>query len=402
VAASSRTGALCRELEHAFPSRPFAVEFWDGSVLGPTNGSGPRFLVRSPQAVAQALRAPGELGLGRAYVEGTLGVEDLDAAVNLVRHWRPPPLGPVARARLALAALRASGLARPPRPPIAELRPHGRRHTPGRDARSVRHHYDISNDFFALFLDRSMTYSCAFFSGGAETLEEAQEAKLDLTCRKLDLRAGERVLDMGCGWGSLAIHAARSYGVRVVGVTLSEPQAELARERAADAGVADRVEIRVADFRELAGDRYDAVASIGMVEHVGEDQIDHYAGQLATVLVSGGRLLNHGISRLRHTDPAAGPFSERYVFPDAEPLHLSRVLHALELAGFVTDHIEGFAADYAETLRHWAQRLDGRLEEAERLVGVERVRIWRLYLRAARQGFESGFTSIYQVRCRRA
>jgi cyclopropane-fatty-acyl-phospholipid synthase len=185
----------------------------------------------------------------------------------------------------------------------------------------------------------------------------------------------------------------------VVGITLSPPQAERARRRAEDAGVAHRVEIRVMDYRDLAGERFDAVASIGMVEHVGAANIDVYARTLAGLLEPGGRLLNHGIARLRHSDAEAGPFSERYVFPDAAPLHLSRVLLALERAGFVARHVEEFGADYAETLRHWAQRLDESLDDAVRLAGPERVRVWRLYLRAARNGFEKGFTSIYQARC---
>jgi len=264
----------------------------------------------------------------------------------------------------------------------------------------VRHHYDVSNEFFALFLDESMTYSCAFFSRGAATLEEAQREKHELTCRKLALRPGERVLDVGCGWGAFAIHAAQNHGVHVTGITLSEPQAAEARRRAEAAGVADRIEIRVADYRRLAGERFDAIASIGMVEHVGEERIDLYARRLAELLEPQGRLLNHGIARLRHTDPPAGSFSERYVFPDADPLHLSRVTLALERAGFEVGHVEGFREDYAETLRHWARRLDERLADAERLAGPERTRVWRLYLRAARNGFETGFTSIYQVLCR--
>jgi cyclopropane-fatty-acyl-phospholipid synthase len=214
-----------------------------------------------------------------------------------------------------------------------------------------------------------------------------------------------RMLDIGCGWGSLAIHAARVHGASVWGITLSEPQAELARERARDAGVENLVEIRVMDYRDLTGGRdgrFDAIASIGMVEHVGAERIDVYAERLASLLGPGGRLLNHGIARLRHSDPEAGPFSERYVFPDADPLHLSRVQLALERAGFATEHVEGFAADYAETLRHWARRLDDNLDRAIELAGPERVRVWRLYLRAARNGFESGFTSIYQVRAKLA
>jgi cyclopropane-fatty-acyl-phospholipid synthase len=202
---------------------------------------------------------------------------------------------------------------------------------------------------------------------------------------------------VGCGWGSFALHAAARHGARVVGITLSRAQADLARRHVAEAGLSDRVEIRLADYRELRGETFDAIASIGMVEHVGEAQIDVYAAQLAALLKPGGRLLNHGIARLRHTDPEAGPFTERYVFPDAEPLHLSRILLALERAGFVTRHAEGFAPDYAETLRHWAARLDDHRDEAVRLVGEERVRVWRLYLRAARNGFLSGFTGVYQV-----
>src|SRR3954453_20113125 len=214
--------------------------------------------------------------------------------------------------------------------------------------------------------------------------------------------AGERVLEVGGGGGAFATHAAREHGVHVTGITLYEPQARLARERAAAAGVGDRVDIRVADYRDPTHERFDAVARIGMVEHVGEEQIDCYAELLAERLRPGGRLLNHGIARLRHSDPDAGPFSERYVFPDALPLNLSRSTLALERAGFVTEHVEGFADDYAETLRHWARRLDEHLPEARWLAGEERVRVWRLYLRAARNGFETGFTSIYQARCRLA
>jgi cyclopropane-fatty-acyl-phospholipid synthase len=395
---STQTEQLRRELERAFPARPFSVDFWDGTALPANDGdSGPTFTVRSPQALAHALRAPGQLGLGRAYATGVLEVDDLDAVMRVLSDWKPPPVDSRQRMRLALAALRACGLTRPPRAPAAELRPRGGRHTPGRDARAVRHHYDVSNDFFALFLDESMTYSCGIFSRGATTLEEAQEQKLELICRKLGLAEGERVLDVGCGWGSFAIHAASRHGVHVTGITLSEPQAELARRRVADAGLSDRVDIRVQDYRDLGGARFDAIASIGMVEHVGEEQIDVYAQCLARSLGPGGRLLNHGIARLRHSDPDAGPFSERYVFPDADPQHLSRILLALERAGFRNDHAEGFASDYAETLRHWARRLDNNLDEAERLAGAERVRVWRLYLRAARNGFESGFTSVYQV-----
>jgi len=395
----ARTKPLRREIEARIPERPFSVEFWDGTRLPSTDGDGPTFFIRSPRAAAHALRAPGQLGLGRAYVSGEIEVDDIDAVIELLDSWQPPSLGRGDVAHLALGAVRAAGLTRPPRRPDAELVLSGRRHSKERDAKAVRHHYDVSNDFFALFLDQSMTYSCAFFAEGAETLEAAQEEKLETVARKLALKQGDRILDVGCGWGAFPLRAATKYGASVVGITLSPPQAERARQRAAEAGVADRVEIRVMDYRDLAGERFDAIASIGMVEHVGEEQIDVYARALAGLLEPGGRLLNHGIARLRHTDPDAGAFSERYVFPDGEPLHLSRVLLALERAGFITRHVSEHGPDYAETLRHWARRLDENLDEAIQLAGPERVRVWRLYLRAARNGFENGFLSIYQARC---
>jgi len=392
------TAPLRRELGLAFPARPFDVEFWDGSRLPSTDGEGPTFRLRSPTALAHMLRAPGQLGLGRAYVAGELEVDDLDAVLPLLDSWHPATPDLATRARLAVAAARACGPMVPPRAPTAELRPRGRRHSRRRDARAVRHHYDLPAAFFALFLDAGMTYSCAIFSRGATTLEEAQEAKLELVCQKLALQPGERVLDIGCGWGSFPIHAARNHGARVLGITLSRPQADFARRRVTDLGLDGQVEIRVMDYRELEGGRFDAVASIGMVEHVGASQIDLYARQVARVLRPGGRLLNHGIARLRHRDPEGGPFSERYVFPDGAVLHLSRVLRALEGAGLETRHVESFADDYATTLTHWIERLDDRLPEAVRLAGSERVRVWRLYLRAARNGFRRGDISVYQVR----
>ena len=397
----SRPEPFLRELEHALPDRPFSVRLWDGKTLPATNGGGPTLEVRSPDALAHVLLSPGQLGLGRAYVSGALEVNDLDSVLEVLEDWHPPKLERREQARLALAAARAIGLRRPPAVPRAELRLHGRRHTPERDARAVRHHYDVSNEFFALFLDESMTYSCAIFSRGATTLEQAQAEKLELVCTKLALEPGQRVLDVGCGWGSLAIHAAENHGVSVVGITLSEPQAELARKRVAERGLSDRIEIRVQDYRAANDEPFDAVASIGMVEHVGSRQIDAYARQVARLVRPGGRVLNHGIARLRIGDPEAGALTQRYIFPDGAPLHLSRIQTALERAGLETHHVEGFRDDYAETLRHWARRFDDNLEEATRLGGSERVRVWRLYLRGARRGFETGFTSVYQVRCSR-
>jgi cyclopropane-fatty-acyl-phospholipid synthase len=392
------TRPLRREIARALPDRPFGLRFWDGSVVPATVTGAPEFHARTPAALAHFLRSPGELGLGRAYVQGDLVADDLDAAFEVVDGWEPPAVGAADRVRLTLAAIAAAGWAGIPRMPSLELILDGERHSAARDAAAVRYHYDVGNEFFALFLDDSMTYSCAIFSRGAQTLAEAQRTKLELVCTKLALAPGQRVLDVGCGWGSFAIHAASEHGVRVVGITLSRSQAELARRRVADAGVADRVEIRFADYRELDDGPYDAIASIGMVEHVGDAQIDRYAAGLAGLLAPGARLLNHGIAALdADYDPTDDVFSDRYVFPDGEALALSRVQLALERAGLRTTHVEGFAADYSRTLGEWTRRLDERLDEAERLAGPERTRIWRLYLRAARRGFDVGFTSVYQV-----
>jgi cyclopropane-fatty-acyl-phospholipid synthase len=393
---------LGRELQRVFPSRPFNVRFWDGGTVAATVEEAPTFFVRRPVALAHFLSAPGTLGLGRAYVDGSLAVDDLDRALLVVDEFDPPELSVADRVRLGLATAAAAVPGGLPKRPSLELTLSGRLHSAERDAAAVRYHYDVGNEFFKLFLDESMTYSCAIFSKGARTLAEAQQAKLELVAGKLDLQPGMRVLDVGCGWGSFAMHAAREHGVEVVGITLSEPQAQLARERVAQEGLSERIEIRVQDYRQLPRASFDAIASIGMSEHVGDAQIDLYAQSLFGLLRPGGVLLNHAIAAL---DPDAEPledlFSTRYVFPDGEPLPLSRVQLALERAGFRTGHVEGFRDDYAVTLRHWAQRLDERIDEAEALAGVERTRVWRLYLRAAGQGFESGLTAVYQVRARR-
>src|SRR3954447_1841577 len=279
------TAPLRREIESRLPDRPFTVEFWDGTSLPSTDGDGgPTFRVRSPRAAAHVLRAPGQLGLGRAYVSGELEVDDIDAVIELLESWKPPTLDGADKRALLLGAVRAAGVTKPPPRPPAERRPSGRRHSKERDARAVRHHYDVSNEFFELFLGPTMVYSCAIWRDGEmKTLEEAQEEKLDTVARKLAIKEGERVLDVGCGWGGFPLWAATKYGANVVGITLSPPQAEKARQRAEEAGVADRVDIRVMDYRDLAttGEKFDAIASIGMVEHVGSANIDLYAETLA-------------------------------------------------------------------------------------------------------------------------
>ncbi|HYZ80387.1 MAG TPA: cyclopropane-fatty-acyl-phospholipid synthase family protein [Solirubrobacteraceae bacterium] len=394
----SNTAPLRRELVAALPQRPFAVRFWDGTEVPATSAGAPTFAFRSPEALAHVIRAPGELGLGRAYVLGLVETDDIEKSLRVVDTFEAPRLSVGQMARLGVALVRACGLARPPRRPASELRLRGERHTPGRDRRAVSYHYDAGNAFFQLFLDPSMTYSCAYFKGGAQTLEEAQQAKLGLVCTKLGLQEGERVLDVGCGWGSFAIHAARHYRVSVLGVTLSEEQVKLGRELVQAAGVADRVTLRLADYRELSGEQFDAISSIGMVEHVGEERIDLYMRTLHGLLCPGGRLLNHGIAKLMDFDTKdEGAFSERFVFPDGVPLPLSRIAQAMERTGLVVRHVEGLPEDYARTLTYWIDSYESRYDEAVRLAGAERARVWKLYLRAARAGFTTGWASVYQV-----
>jgi cyclopropane-fatty-acyl-phospholipid synthase len=397
----ANTSSLRRELVAALPQRPFALRFWDGTAVPATDPDAPTFSFRSPEALAHVIRAPGELGLGRAYVLGLIETDDIEKSLRVVDSFEPPRISPGQMARLGLALVRACGLVKPPRPPASELRLTGERHTLGRDRRAIAYHYDAGNAFFALFLDPSMTYSCAYFKGGAQTLEEAQEAKLGLVCTKLALQEGERVLDVGCGWGSFAIHAATHYGVSVLGVTLSEEQVRLGRQTVEEAGLSDRVTLQLADYRELdprPPQQFDAISSIGMVEHVGEERIDLYMHTLHELLRPGGRLLNHGIAKLMDFDTTdEGAFSERFVFPDGVPLPLSRIAQAMERTGLVVRHVEGLPEDYARTLGYWIENYEARYDEAVRLAGEERARVWKLYLRAARAGFTTGWASVYQV-----
>jgi cyclopropane-fatty-acyl-phospholipid synthase len=396
--AFSNTALLRRQVEAALPRRPFAISFWDGTSVAATEPDAPTFRLLSPQALAHAVRAPGELGLGRAFVLGLIESDSVEGAIRVIDTFEPPKLSVRQMLGLAGGVLRACGLVRLPRPPASELRLTGERHTVGRDRQAVSYHYDAGNDFFGLFLDESMTYSCGYFRSGAQTLADAQRAKLDLVCTKLGLREGERVLDVGCGWGSLAIHAAQNYGARVLGVTLSEEQVRLGHERVAAAGVSDLVELRLADYRDLGGQSFDAISSIGMAEHVGQERIGLYMRTLHDLLRPGGRLLNHAIAKLMDFDEQdEGAFSERFVFPDGVPLPLSEINEAMERTGLVVRHVEGFPEDYAQTLGYWIESFEERYDEAVRLAGVERARVYRVYLRAARAGFLTGYVSVYQV-----
>ncbi len=378
---------------------PVTVRAYDGSTSGPI-GAPAALVIKSPDALRRILGAPGELGLGRAYVAGDLDVEgDIYTALGLGD-------------RLPNARLHASDLARiarllgwrdlrpPPRPP-EEARLRGRRHSAARDAAAIRHHYDVSNDFYRIVLGPSLTYSCAVFPRADATLEEAQAAKYELICRKLGLRPGMRLLDVGCGWGGMVMHAAANHGVDAVGVTLSPRQAELAEKRVAEAGLGDHVSIRLQDERDVDDGPYDAISSIGMFEHVGAVRLAEYFGHLHGLLRPTGRLLNHGISRPvgegRRSRFARRGFIDRYVFPDGELHEIGRVVSVVQEAGFEARHVESLREHYARTLRAWVGNLEGAWDNAVTDAGVGRARVWRLYMAASALNFEAGRNQVHQV-----
>jgi cyclopropane-fatty-acyl-phospholipid synthase len=379
---------------------PLAVRFWDGSVLPAGDPEAPTVVLRAPEALTHVLRNSGELGIARAWV---LGLADLEGEVEDALARGQSLRGLRITTRDKLDALRIAvrvGALRPAPLPEAEAKVRGHRHDAESDSAAIQYHYDISNAFYRLVLGPSMVYSCAVFDGPEgedDDLDAAQARKLDLVCRKLRLAPGDRFLDVGCGWGSLVIHAAQRYGVRAVGVTASPAQAELARERVRDAGLADRVEIRVQDYRAVEDGPFDKIASVGMYEHVGEAQLPVYAAQLFSLLRPGGLLLNHGITRLHDGKQRQASFTSRYVFPDGELFRLAVVVDMLETAGFEVRDVESLREHYARTLRGWSANLRAHREEAVEDVGFQRERVWRLYMAAASAVFDSGHISIVQT-----
>ena len=305
--------------------------------------------------------------------------------------------------RLPLQAARAAyrlGALGPPLPaPPEEATTRGRLHSKSRDAQAVRHHYDVSNEFYAMVLGPSMTYSCARFAPGADTLEAAQESKHDLICRKLGLReaTGARILDVGCGWGSFALHAARNYGAQVVGVTLSPAQANFARDRVVAEGLAERIEIRVQDYRDVRDRPFDAIASVGMFEHVGSAKASEYFATMRSLLGPKGRLLNHAISSVGGSRIGPRSFMGRYVFPDGELIDVGQVVVAMEDAGFEVRDAESLREHYAKTLHCWVRNLEQHWDAAVAQVGVRRARVWELYMAASANGFVDGGISVHQV-----
>ena len=380
---------------------PVRFEFWDGTTAGPQDGTD-LVRVRSPHALRRMIWSPGELGLGRAYVAGDLDVEgDVFTVLRTLQGAasNDAQLGISAAVSALGVARRLGALGLPLSPPPEEARQRGRRHSKHRDAGAISHHYDVGNDFYRLFLGPSMTYSCARFTDDHASLEDAQAAKHELISRKLGLgeRQGMRLLDIGCGWGSMALHAATRYGAEVVGVTISAEQAAAARERVAEAGLSDRVEIRLQDYRDLSGESFDAVSSIGMFEHVGTAKTAEYFSVVRSLLRPHGRLLNHAISSVGGSVMGPKSFIARYVFPDGELLDVGEVVLAMERAGFEVRDVESLREHYARTLRCWVANLEANWDEAVALVGPARARIWRLYMAASALGFEDGGIAVHQV-----
>ncbi|SDX72081.1 cyclopropane-fatty-acyl-phospholipid synthase [Modestobacter sp. DSM 44400] len=389
---------------------PLRLRGWDGSLAGPPGA--PVVAVRSRRALRRLVWSPGQLGLGRAYVAGEIDVEDdvfatFSAVSSVGRLSETGPMAaPTLRERLGLVgtALRLGAIGPEPVPPAeeADLGRAGGRHSRSRDAAAIAHHYDVGNDFYSLVLGPSMVYSCAVWESPDAGLEAAQEAKLDLVCRKLGLIPGARLLDVGCGWGSMAIHAAQRYGVTVVGITLSEEQARMARKRVAEAGLTDKVDIRVQDYRAVDDGPFDAISSIGMAEHVGRAQMPEYVARLTALLRPGGRLLNHAIA-WNDGEATWNPdtFIARYVFPDGELLSIGEMVGRLEGGGLEVLDVEALRRHYALTLRAWVQRLEEDWDAAVELTSEGRARVWRLYMAACALAFEAGNMGVNQVLLRK-
>jgi cyclopropane-fatty-acyl-phospholipid synthase len=386
---------------------PLRLRAWDGSVAGPDGA--PTVVVNDPAALRRLIFRPGELGLAQAYVTGEIDVEGdlLDGFRRVWRSAREHDASPRVSPSTVLAGLKAarhlgllswSSLSRPPAPPSSQARLRGRLHSLTRDRDAIAHHYDLSNDFYALLLDDTMAYSSAYFTHTGQSLVDAQRAKLDLICRKLDLKPGMRLLDVGCGWGSLVLHAAEHYGVHATGITLSAQQRDLVAKRIADRGLTDRVEVRLQDYRELAdtGETFDAVSSIEMGEHVGEGQYPTYAGIMYRALKPTGRLLLQQMSRRADSAPGGGAFIEAYIAPDMHMRQPSQTVRHLETAGFELRDVEAMREHYVRTVEHWIATFESRYDEFVALQGEEVARVWRLYLVGGALAFEEGRMGVDQ------
>ncbi|MFC0109791.1 class I SAM-dependent methyltransferase [Kibdelosporangium aridum] len=379
------------------PDVPVEFVAYDGSRAG-TPDADVRVDVRSPLALSHIASSPNSLGLVRAYVTGALEiVGDMYTALSSIPEIRLREIPASLRVKLA-AKLASARLLWPTRPPAQEKRLAGERHSLMRDAEAISHHYDVSNKFYEWVLGPSMAYTCAVYEHENATLEEAQFAKHDLVARKLALRPGMRLLDVGCGWGGMVIHAAKHYGVQALGVTLSANQAEWAQKRIAQEGLTDLAEVRHLDYRAVKETDFDAISSIGLTEHIGEANLASYFELLYSKLRTGGRILNHCITRPDNLrDAQTRSFINRYVFPDGELLGPGRILSQMHDTGFEVRHEENLREHYSRTLAGWCANLEEHWTEAVEEVGPHTARVWRLYLAGSRLGFVRNWIQLHQV-----
>lgn len=370
---------------------------YDGSTAGPANAE-VTLEIRSPRAVQYLASAPSQLGLARAYVTGDLEIVG-DAYTALSRlypiYWDTISWSD----RLKLIRQFAPKAVHRPAPPPQERTLNGRRHSKNRDADAIHHHYDVSNRFYSWVLGPSMAYTCAVFPSADASLETAQDEKFDLVCRKLGLEPGMRLLDVGCGWGGMVMHAVKHYGVKAIGVTLSEQQARYGQESIEQAGLTSQAEIRFSDYRNVAESGFDAVSSIGLTEHIGRANYPSYFSFLYSKLRPEGRLLNHTITRPNDNwvSHFRRSFINRYVFPDGELSGPSQVMTAMNSAGFEIRHTENLREHYALTLKHWCENLEDHWEEAVAEAGLGTARVWRLYMAASRLGFDINMIELHQM-----
>jgi len=387
-------------LEHLFAGYPyhdFRVCFCDGSTWGRADQPRLTLVLEHPGALRAMFLNPSELTLGEAYIYNDFDIEgDIEAALEMGEHLLSREYSLSERLHLGtiLEKLPAHGR---PRAVAQPRKLRGAVHSKSRDRQAVTYHYDLPPEFYQLFLDRRMIYSCAYFQHPEENLDVAQEHKLDYLCRKLRLRRGERLLDIGCGWGGLIIHAAAHYGVQALGVTLSESQAELARQRIREGGLEENCSAQVRDYRDLNGTaKFGKIVSVGMFEHVGEALLPEYFARAWRLLEPGGVFLNHGIAYSAKYQRRGPSFVDRYVFPDGELVPINTTLHAAEDAGFEVRDVESLREHYALTLHQWGQRLEANAEQARRIADVTTYRIWRLYMASSAHAFRSGRLNLYQ------
>lgn len=393
---------LCAEFLDAlladYPKRDFQVRLWDGTTCG--TESQPRFtlVLQHPGALRSMFSSPSELTLGEAYINNDYDIEgNIEAAFDFADYLLGQERSLFQNLDLA-ARLQRLPRIDGPRAGLHLVKLRGAAHSKDRDRLAVRYHYDQPPEFYALWLDPRMVYSCAYFATPDEDLDTAQVRKLDYICRKLRLRPGERLLDIGCGWGGLIVHAAAHYGVEAVGITLSVPQAEVARERLRESGLNPRCRVEVCDYRDLEpGQPYDKIVSVGMFEHVGEELLPEYFRRAFGLLRPGGVFLNHGIACSAIYRRQGPSFTDRYVFPDGDLVPINTSLRAAELSGFEVRDVEGLREHYALTLHHWVRRLEAHAEEARRITNDATYRIWRLYMAGSAHGFRIGRLNLYQT-----